>query len=107
MIEKLEKASTAVGEYLWHLPLGEEYSNAMKSTVADIKNIGGVGGDRYAGASTAAAFLQFFTLDDEGNAVYPWAHIDLSSSYYGGKGKPWIRWGANGFGVQMMVEYLS
>lgn len=99
VIEKLKQSSEAVGEQLWYLPLGEEYSEAMKSEVADIKNLGGAGAPGFGGASTAAAFLQFFT-------DYPWAHIDLSCSYYGGKGKPWIRNGANGFGVQTMVEYL-
>jgi len=109
MIDKLSKAGEEVGEQLWHLPLGEEYSEAMKCEIADIKNLGGVGGSRgYGSASTAAAFLQFFTLDPKTDEpLYKWAHIDLSSSYYGGKGKPWIRGGANGFGVQMMIEYLS
>lgn len=100
IIAKLKQNGDATGEQLWQLPLGEEYSEAMKSEVADIKNLGGAGAPGFGGASTAAAFLQFFT-------DYPWAHIDLSSAYYDGKGKPWIRGGANGFGVQTMVEYLS
>ena len=108
MVEKLDLASKEVGEQLWRLPIGEEYREAMKSDVADIKNLGGVGHPRYGGASTAAAFLQFFTLDTKSSGPgYPWAHIDLSSCYFGPKGKPFIRGGANGFGVQTMVEYLS
>jgi len=95
----LVHSAKAVGEQLWRLPLGEEYSDAMKSEVADIKNCGGVGDPRFGGASTGAAFLQFF-------ADFPWAHIDLTSSYYKGKGKSWIRGGANGFGVQTMIEYI-
>jgi len=100
IIAKLKNKSEEAGEQLWHLPLGEEYAEAIKSEVADIKNIGGVDKPGLGGASTAAAFLQFFT-------DYPWAHIDLSCSYYGGKGKPWIRTGANGFGVETMIEYLK
>ncbi|MFH1286726.1 MAG: leucyl aminopeptidase [Candidatus Magasanikbacteria bacterium] len=100
IVEKLKKSSEEVGEQVWHLPMGEEYTEAMKCEIADVKNLGGVGGDRYAGASTAAAFLEYFT-------DYPFAHIDLSCSYYGGKGKSFIRSGANGFGVQTMVEYLT
>ncbi len=106
MISKLQKSSKEVGEQLWHLPLGPEFSEAMKCEIADIKNTGNVGGRGYGGASTAAAFLEFFTKDKEGKSAYPWAHIDLSCSYYGGKGKSYIRSGANGFGVQTMVEYL-
>jgi len=97
--DKLKSSSDKVGEQLWHLPVGEEYSEAIKSEVADVKNLGGVGGPGYGGASTAAAFLEFFT-------DYPWAHIDLSCSHYGGKGKAWIRGGANGFGVQTVIDYL-
>ena len=70
----------------------------MKSDVADLKNGGGVGGSRYGGASIGAAFLEHFTS-------YPWAHIDLSCSHYGSN-KSYVRKGANGFGVQTMVEYL-
>ncbi|MFA7245011.1 MAG: leucyl aminopeptidase [Candidatus Magasanikbacteria bacterium] len=105
--EKMLSLGEAIGENLWRLPLGEEYSEAMKSEVADIKNTGGVGGERYGTASTAAAFLQFFTQNkDTGEKNYPWAHIDLASAIYGSKGKAHIRAGANGFGVQVLVEYL-
>lgn len=95
--DRLLKSSETVGEQLWQLPLGEEFHEMMKSKIADIKN---ASDSPYGGASTAAAFLQFFT-------EYPWAHIDLSSSYYVQSGKPWIRTGANGFGIQTMVNYLQ
>lgn len=102
--EKLFSSAEECGEQLWRLPLGEEYSEMMKSQVADIANISS---SRYGGASTAAAFLQYFTLDyDKNEAAYPWAHIDLSSASIGGKGRPWMRYGANGFGVQTMIQYL-
>ncbi len=110
MVEKLEASSKEVGQQLWRLPLGPEYSEAIKSEVADVVNIGNVGGRGYGGASTAAAFLEFFTKDfdsESGEAAYPWAHIDLSCSYYSGKGKPWVRGGANGFGIETMISYFS
>jgi len=97
--KNLLNASVNVGEQLWQLPIGEEYTEAVKAEVADLRNVGGVGSPRYGGASTAAAFLEHFT-------DYPWAHIDLSCSHYGPKGKPWIRCGSNGFGVETLVEYI-
>lgn len=100
LCEKLTEAGDEVGELLWRLPLGEEYSEAMKSEIADIKNLGGVGNPAFGGASTAAAFLQFFV-------DYKWAHIDLASAIFMGKAKPWLRPGANGFGVETLVAYLS
>lgn len=92
-------AASAAGEEVWRLPLGEEYSEAIKSDIADIQNVGGVGHPRYAGASTGAAFLQVFVKD------VPWAHLDLSSCY-SDRGRPWIRSGANGYGVATLIEYL-
>jgi leucyl aminopeptidase len=100
LAQGLQKSSTQVGEQLWRLPLGEEFSEAIKCEVADIRNLGGVGSPRFGGASTAAAFLENFTS-------YPWAHIDMSCSHYSGKGKSWIRGGANGFGIETMIEYLK
>ncbi len=100
LAQKLQETSATVGEQLWRLPLGEEYTEAIKCEVADLRNLGGVGSPRYGCASTAAALLESFT-------TYPWAHIDMSCSHYNGKGKPWIRGGANGFGVETMVEFLS
>lgn len=94
--DKLLKCSVEVGEHLWRLPLGEEYTEEIKSEITDVKN---TSDNKYGGASTAAAFLQNFV-------DYPFAHIDLSSCYTPEKGKPYIRGGANGFGVQTMVEYL-
>ncbi len=109
LADNLTQASREVGEQLWRLPVGPEYSKAMNSDIADIKNTGNVGGRGYGGASTAAAFLQFFTINykDPNKKAYKWAHVDLSSSYVGGKGRGYIRGGANGFGVQTMINYLS
>lgn len=101
----LLSSAEETGEQLWRLPLGEEYSEAIKSEVADISNVGAI---RYGGASQGGAFLQFFTLDSKtGEPLFPWAHIDLSCAYLGPKGKPWVRGGASGFGVQMMLDYLN
>ncbi|HAZ28999.1 MAG TPA: leucyl aminopeptidase [Candidatus Magasanikbacteria bacterium] len=104
---RLLSVADEAGEQLWRLPLGEEFRESIKSDVADVKNLGGVGRPYYGGASVGAAFLQVFTEDLEtGKPHYPWAHIDLSCAYYAGKGKPWIRGGANGFGIETLIEYI-
>ena len=53
----LLKASEKTGERLWPMPCDEEFVEAMKSKIADLKNIGG----KWGGACTAAAFLSQFT----------------------------------------------
>ncbi|RVT94720.1 leucyl aminopeptidase family protein [Sphingomonas crocodyli] len=61
-------ASEAVSDPMWRLPLWGDYADMLKSTVADINNAGEGG---FAGATTAALFLQRFV--PEGT---PWAHLD-------------------------------
>lgn len=96
MTQKLIACSKSVGEELWELPLGEEFSETLKSDIADIANIGF---SRYAGASVGAAFLQFFV-------DFPWAHIDMAAAFNRESPKPWIRPGATGVCVQTMIKYL-
>ncbi len=95
LLKVLQGASAKTGDAIWHMPLGPEFSALIKSKIADVKNIGG----RYGGANTAAAFLQEFT-------DYPWAHLDIAGTGWNMKPKPWIRAGATGHGVHLLVEAL-
>lgn len=95
---RLETASDATGERVWAMPLFEEYSEAIQSKIADLKNSGGAG----SGVGTAAAFLEPFT-------DYPWAHIDMAGmALKDGKGdkRSYLTAGATGYGVRLFVEFL-
>jgi leucyl aminopeptidase len=94
---KLLAAATASGERLWRLPLYEEYLEAIKSQVADVKNSGG----RYSGVGTSARFLEHFT---EG---YPWAHVDMASMSLAEEDKPAQPKGATGYGVRLFTAFLE
>ena len=59
----------------WRLPMGEKYQEQLKSTFADMANIGGPAG----GTITAACFLARFTES------YPWAHLDIAGTAWKGK----------------------
>ena len=91
---ELERASEAAGERIWRLPLDDEYARALRSDVADLKNVGG----RPAGAITAAKFLQRFAGDT------PWAHIDIAGvmSVDRDRGE-WVK-GASGIPVRTLVR---
>ena len=82
----------------WRLPLGEDYSDAMKSRIADILNLPG---SRWGGASTAAAFLQFFAGDAR------WAHLDIAGPALLLEDRPEMEKGASGAGVRLVVETLE
>ena len=61
-------AAKLAGERTWRLPLDDDYLDQLKSPVADLKNVGG----KYAGAITAAKFLEQFV------AEVPWVHLDIA-----------------------------
>ena len=71
--KQLLESAKNTNENIWSLPINEEHREAIKSKNADIKNIG----NRYAGSSTAASFLERFV--EEGVA---WAHIDIAGYFY-------------------------
>lgn len=95
LVEKIQKASDIAGEYVWRLPMTDDYKRAIKSDVADICNIGD--GRIKAGAITAAHFLQHFVGD------VPWAHLDIAGTAFDVPNIPYFRSGATGVGVRMLV----
>ena len=99
--DKISKSSQNTGEQVWQLPINDDYMDMIKSDYADIRN---TGPGRVAGTITAAAFLA--------NAVgtTPWAHFDIAGTAWiqgGSKEKSYNPKGATGFGVRLMLDYLS
>src|SRR5690606_23861897 len=68
----MTECATKAGESFWRMPLVEELSAQLKSTVTDLKHTG----DRLGGAITAALFLREFT-----DGV-PWMHCDIPGAVY-------------------------
>jgi leucyl aminopeptidase len=100
VVTKILKYSNQTGEKIWELPLFEDYKEQLKSSNADMKNIGGRG----AGAITAAAFLSNF-VDDT-----PWVHLDIAGTAWnqeGTKEKTYNPKGATGFGIRTIVKYIA
>ncbi len=65
----LQTAADAVQDPSWRLPLFQNYKHLFKSAIADLNN---AGSSSYAGAITAALFLQAFVP----NTIL-WAHFDI------------------------------
>jgi leucyl aminopeptidase len=97
LASRLQAASDASGERLWRMPIYDEYLEAIKSQVADVKNSGG----RYGGVGTSAKFLEHFT---EG---YPWAHIDMASMSLSEEERPTQPRGATGYAVRLLTAFLE
>jgi leucyl aminopeptidase len=95
-IEALIAAGRAVGEPLWQLPLAREYKDDIRSTIADVKNVGGGEG----GTITAALFLEEFVGDTK------WAHLDIAGPAFAERETTLAGKGATAFGVRLLVEWL-
>lgn len=95
LVEQLKEASAETDERLWHLPCDDEFVEAMKSKIADLKNVGG----KWGGACTAAAFLSQFVNKAK------WAHVDMAGVGVWGadeKDAP----GSIGFGVRLLTSFV-
>lgn len=99
--EQLLKAGGDSGEPLWRMPLHKDFDEMLKSTVADIANIGGERG--MAGSSTAAHFLGRFIEDG-----IKWAHLDIAGMAWDKKGNKAVNpKGAVGFGVRLLNQFVQ
>ncbi|MEX2450467.1 MAG: leucyl aminopeptidase family protein [Rhodospirillales bacterium] len=82
---------------LWRLPLWAPYRKMIEGKIADINNAPEGG---YAGAITAALFLEAFVEKD-----IPWAHIDLMA--WNVKSRPGRPEGGEAMGIRALYGYLA
>ncbi len=99
LINEVKKASDLTGERVWELPLWDEYAKDIKSSIADVKNLGN---DRTAGTIAAGVFLKEFVGDT------PWVHMDIAGTAWGVKEpayQPAV--GATGVAVRLVYQLLE
>jgi leucyl aminopeptidase len=89
---ELESAGLRADDRAWRMPIGDEYSDLLKSNFADIANVAG----REGGACTAASFLSKFAKD------LKWAHLDVAgTAWLGGSQK-----GSTGRPIPLLLDFL-
>jgi len=89
-------ASKAAGDPMWRMPLWAPYMEMLDSDIADTSNSGGA----FAGAVTAALFLQKFVPDD-----VPWVHLDTFA--WRPTSKPGRPKGGEALGLRAVFRYLT
>lgn len=100
LAQKLTESSLKTNEKLWRMPLHKDYDDMIKSSVADIANIGSEKG--VAGSATAAHFIERFIQDG-----LKWAHLDIAGTAWDKAGKnPICPKGAVGFGVRLLNKFV-
>lgn len=95
-IDELKTVGEAVYERLVQLPLWKEYRELLKSSIADLKNIGGSIG----GVSTSSIFLKHFT-------DYPWIHLDIAGAAFVKEAKGYRQSGATAAPVRLVYEFVK
>jgi leucyl aminopeptidase len=93
--DHLKASGNNVHERLVEFPLWDDYSELLKSDIADIKNIGGV----TAGANTAGKFLERFT-------DYPWIHLDIAGPAFVESPDSYRGKGGTGSGVRLLFDFI-
>ena len=86
------------GEKVWRMPHWDDYKDALKSDIADLKNLAG---SPVGGAINAAKFLQEFTREHPA-----WAHLDIAGMAFADSDFGSMK-SATGYGVRLLVEYLE
>jgi leucyl aminopeptidase len=96
---KITAAGTASGEEVWRLPLHKSFREAIKSDIADIKNVAGkeVGGGASVGAEVIGSFIEEDTS---------WAHLDIAGKAWVTKPRPTVPRGAAGWGVRLLNQLV-
>lgn len=100
LARRLETAGSASGDHVWHMPLVDEYSHAIASTVAQSANTN-TDPNIQAGSITAALFLRQFV------GTTAWAHLDIAGTGRTESDRGDCRKGATGFGVSLLTQWLS
>ncbi|HEY4486673.1 MAG TPA: leucyl aminopeptidase [Candidatus Paceibacterota bacterium] len=95
------------GDYMWPLPLWDEYEEDIKGNFADVANIP-PSGSGYGGAINGATFLYQFVKDDKANgkATYPWVHIDMAPRMTSVSGDHLAK-GSAGAPIRFLVKLLE
>ncbi len=94
--EKMMRGGELTGDFVWPLPLWEEYEDDIKGTFGDVANDGKT---RYGGAITGAVFLWQFIKD------IPWVHIDMAPRMTSIEGD-YLTKGAAGSPVALLLQFL-
>ncbi|MBI4094829.1 MAG: leucyl aminopeptidase [Candidatus Liptonbacteria bacterium] len=101
--EKLEhlvrKLGEESGDYVWPMPLWDEYKEDIKGTFGDIAN-DHIRRSRYGGAVLGAVFLYAFAKK------YPWVHIDIAPRMTAIEGE-FLSKGAAGAPMRLLIKLLE
>ncbi len=99
MANNLYKSGITTFDRVWRLPMWDDSNELITSDVADVANLGS---SRWAGAITAAKFLEHFV-----DKNIPWTHLDIAGPAMNNSSRSYTKKHMTGFGVRLLFDYLS
>jgi len=97
-VDQIREKGKEHGENYWQLPLGKEYSDQIKSDIADIQNIGP---RMKAGTIMGAVFIQEF-IDKA-----KWAHLDIAGTAWCDNARPHQAKGPTGVAIKTLIGLVE
>lgn len=94
-METLKNSGFNTFERIAEFPFWDDFSELLKSDIADQKNIGG----KYAGAITAGKFLEKFT-------DYPYIHLDIAGPSFNKTQDNYRGKGGSGVGTRLLFDFF-
>ena len=95
---KMQEAGEEVGDFIWPLPLWEEYEEDIKGVFGDVANVS-VKQDHTGGVGTSAAFLRQFIKGET------WVHLDIAPRMTAIDSENLAK-GASGASVALLTRFL-
>ncbi|MFA6502663.1 MAG: leucyl aminopeptidase [Candidatus Paceibacterota bacterium] len=102
LAERILRDGEASGDYVWRLPLWDEYEDGVKGTFADIANAAPSGSGRGGGTIEGGMFLWQFAKE----LACPWAHLDIAPRMTTTTGDELAK-GAAGAPVRLLLRFIE
>lgn len=96
LMKVMKEIGDSNGDFVWPMPLIEDYDRTLKSDYADFSNISN---QSSGGSITAALFLRRFITDSS-----KWIHVDMAGVMES-KEEGYYRNSATGFGARLLADY--
>ena len=95
-LQQIKETGNETYERTIEVPLWEEYAKPLKSSIADLNNLGG----REAQATIAGKFLEHFT-------DYNWIHLDAAGVSFRFEKDGYLPVGGTGYGTRLLYNFLK
>ena len=100
LAQNFTKIGERTGDRVWHMPLVDDYTDALESDIADLNHTADKG-NYSAGSVTGALFLEHFA------GARNWVHFDIAGPARSESDSGENPKGGTGFGVRLLIEWLT